>query len=96
VNGRHRAAKDLSGAGLLRTWYDGLPLPSGRRSATTLCPRCGSERIAGYGSQAGCGHCGATWQADALLVEPRRPPEPPPDPGRRAAARQRVDEAAHR
>jgi ribosomal protein S27AE len=94
MSGR-RQVEDNAAAGMLRTWYGTLPVPP-LRPAQVWCPRCGSKRIADYGAQVICGHCGATWQADALLVEPGRPTEPPPDPGRRSAARRRLDEAAQR
>ncbi|HVQ90138.1 MAG TPA: hypothetical protein VMU51_03790 [Mycobacteriales bacterium] len=90
--GQHRVADDAA-VGVLRAWYDALPVS---RPARVWCPRCGSERIADYGSQVGCGHCGATWQAEALVAEPRRPPEAPLDPGRRYAARRRLDDEAAR
>lgn len=69
----HRVA-DETAAGLVRTWYDALPVT---RPARVFCPRCGSERIADYGAQVGCGRCGATWQAEAPVAES-------PAPGRRS------------
>jgi uncharacterized low-complexity protein len=82
---------DDSAVRALRVCYDTLPAS---RSARLWCPRCGSEQSVDYGAQVGCGHCGATWQADALLAEPRRPTGPHLGPGQRYAARRRLDEAA--
>jgi DNA-directed RNA polymerase subunit M/transcription elongation factor TFIIS len=63
------------------------------------CPRCGSELVVDYQAQLGCGHCGATWQADASLTE--RPYQPAngqaadeADQRERYWARRRLDEQA--
>ena len=69
MTGRHHRPADTEA--ILQGWYAGLD-PGGRFQPPPLCPRCGSDRVTGYGAQAGCGRCGATWQADALLAEPRR------------------------
>jgi ribosomal protein S27AE len=65
VSSPHPVA-DETAAGVLRTRYDSLPVT---RPARVFCPRCGSDRIADYGAQVGCGHCGATWQAEAPVAE---------------------------
>jgi len=94
MTGRHRVV-DNAATGVLRTWYHTLPVPP-LRPTRLWCPRCGSEQVADYGSQVGCGHCGATWQADAVAAGTHQPSEPPLDPQRRSAARRRLDDAAQR
>lgn len=69
VSGPHRVA-DETAAGALRAWYEALPVS---RPARMFCPRCGSQQVADYGTQVGCGPCGATWQAEAPVAEPVAP-----------------------
>jgi ribosomal protein S27AE len=79
--GRHQA--DDVAPGLLRGWYDGQPVSR----PTAACWRCGSSLLAGYGAQVGCGHCGATWQADVAPPTPARPQQPGTGPRLHAARR---------
>lgn len=67
--------------------------------ADDYCPRCGSELVIPYGAQLGCGHCGATWQAD--VIQPERIDQPsridtlrhlPLNPRERFQARRSLDE----
>jgi ribosomal protein S27AE len=75
VTGRHRLPPPADTSAVLQSWYAGLE-PDGRFKPPPLCPRCGSDRLAGYGAQTGCIRCGATWQADSLVPEPRRSDRP--------------------
>ena len=69
MTGRHHWPSDTEA--VLLGWYAGLDA-AGDLQPPPLCPRCGSDRVTDYGAQADCGRCGATWQADVLLAEPRR------------------------
>jgi ribosomal protein S27AE len=78
VTGRHHRPPPEDVAAVLQGWYAGLD-DAGWFRPPPLCPRCGSDRVTDCGEQAGCGRCGATWQADAPIAgppEPRRPDGP--------------------
>jgi ribosomal protein S27AE len=71
VTGRHhrRPVSDIEA--VLQGWYAGLASDVDFQPPP-LCPRCGSDRVTDHGAQARCGRCGATWQADSQLPQPRR------------------------